>query len=123
MRFAASRTLCTAGNRSPIKTGTMAITTNSSVRVNALLRRRLMDTSIQHIGVILLGKHGEPHFLVTPGASGSEGVFQIFTVPSRLAEASHLPSGLNATLSIQPVWPWRVRVCFVAVSHTLTVPS
>jgi hypothetical protein len=30
---------------------------------------------------------------------------RVFPVPSRLAEAIHSPSGLNATLSTMPVWP------------------
>jgi hypothetical protein len=36
-------------------------------------------------------------------APGQGGVCQIFTVPSQLAEAGYLPSGLNATLSTQRV--------------------
>ncbi len=47
----------------------------------------------------------ESHFSATAVDSGSGGVFQIFTIPSRLAEASHSPSGLKATLSTQLVWP------------------
>src|SRR6516225_8470097 len=38
MRLAASRTFCTAGNRSPMRTAMIAMTTNSSMRVKA--RRR-----------------------------------------------------------------------------------
>jgi hypothetical protein len=34
MRLAASRTFCTAGNSSAIRTAMMAITTSSSIRVN-----------------------------------------------------------------------------------------
>ena len=49
---------------------------------------------------------------------------QTFTVPSSLAEASRLPSGLNATLMTSPVCPLRVRVsCPVPASHTFTVLS
>jgi hypothetical protein len=34
MRAAASRTFCTAGNKSPTRTAIMAITTNNSIKVN-----------------------------------------------------------------------------------------
>jgi hypothetical protein len=40
-RDAASRTFCTAGNNSPIKIAMIAITTNSSISVNA--DRRIPD--------------------------------------------------------------------------------
>src|SRR5579871_4578435 len=35
MRLAASRTFCTAGSSNPIKTAMMAMTTSSSIKVNA----------------------------------------------------------------------------------------
>src|SRR5262249_22345144 len=41
-RAAASRTFCTAGNSRPISTAMIAITTNSSIRVNALRARSLV---------------------------------------------------------------------------------
>jgi hypothetical protein len=37
------------------------------------------------------------------GGSGSGGAFHIFTVPSRLPEAIHLPSGLKDTAMTQLV--------------------
>src|SRR5262245_3452325 len=40
-RSAASRTFCTAGNSRPIRTAMMAITTSSSMRVNAAPRNDL----------------------------------------------------------------------------------
>src|SRR5580698_339655 len=40
MRPAASRTFCTAGNNKPTRTAMIAITTNNSIRVNALRRER-----------------------------------------------------------------------------------
>src|SRR5262245_52433365 len=47
-----------------------------------------------------------------------------FTVPSSLAEAMRLPSGLNATLSTQPVCPLRVSASNpIRASHTFTVLS
>ena len=47
-----------------------------------------------------------------------------FTVPSPLAEASRLPSGLNATSQTPLVCPLKVSVsCPIRASHTLTVPS
>src|SRR2546425_270798 len=42
MRPAASRTFCTAGSSRPMRTAMMAITTSSSMRVNA--RRKVEDT-------------------------------------------------------------------------------
>src|SRR5438874_1093415 len=39
MRFAASRTFCTAGNNKPISTAMIAITTSSSMRVKPLRAR------------------------------------------------------------------------------------
>src|SRR5437667_2683190 len=39
MRAAAARTFCTAGSSSPIRMAMMAITTSSSISVNALNRR------------------------------------------------------------------------------------
>src|SRR5207302_2948857 len=63
----------------------------------------------------------QSHLSATPVGSGSGGAFQIFTVPSRLAEAIHSPSGLNATLQTQLVWPWRVRTSVVAVSQIFAV--
>src|SRR5262249_26324144 len=47
MRLAASRTFCTAGSKRPINTAMMAITTSSSISVNAdrvtqILRRRTL---------------------------------------------------------------------------------
>src|SRR5437879_4470566 len=63
------------------------------------------------------------HFSARPIDSGSEGAFQSFTLPSRLAEAIHSPSGLNATLSTQLLWPRRVRISLVAILQTFTVPS
>src|SRR5437870_2903976 len=65
------------------------------------------------------GQNKESHFSATP----SRGVFQIFTVRSRLAETSHLPSGLKATLSTQLVWPCSVRISLVALFQTFTVES
>ena len=56
-------------------------------------------------------------------AFGSGGACQIFTVPSRLAEAIHLPSGLKATAWTQLVWPRRTWVSVPGPSQTLTVPS
>src|SRR5262245_60525315 len=48
---AASRTFCTAGNKSPIRTAMMAITTSNSMRVNAERRgRRDMEESPQYDG-------------------------------------------------------------------------
>jgi hypothetical protein len=41
VRAAASRTFCTAGKSNPIKMAMMAITTNSSMSVNADLLRDL----------------------------------------------------------------------------------
>src|SRR5437868_1095680 len=52
---------------------------------------------------------------------GSDGVFQILTVPSRLAEESHSPSGLKATLSTQLVWPCSVRLSLVPTFQTRTI--
>lgn len=47
---------------------------------------------------------------------------QIFTVPSRLAEAMRWPSGLNATRQTVLVWPRRVRASRpVVASQTFTV--
>src|SRR5262245_47671326 len=57
------------------------------------------------------------------GASRGGGVFQIFTVPSRLAEAIHLPSGLKARLSTQLLWPRRLWIALVCSSQILTVAS
>src|SRR5260370_13723310 len=42
VRAAASRTFCTAGNRSPIKMAIMAMTTSSSISVKPRLRDRVM---------------------------------------------------------------------------------
>src|SRR3954454_2401729 len=42
MRAAASRTFCTAGSNRPIRTAMMAITTSSSISVNAERRTALM---------------------------------------------------------------------------------
>src|SRR5437879_2331360 len=39
IRFAASRTFCTAGSSSPISTAMMAITTNNSISVKPVARR------------------------------------------------------------------------------------
>src|SRR5579871_1118472 len=70
-------------------------------------------------------RHGEPPSAGSPAAysdaSGNGRTRQILTVPSRLAEAIHSPSGLNATLSTQLVWPWRVRISLVAASHLVTI--
>jgi hypothetical protein len=38
MRLAASRTFCTGGNNIPMSTAMMAITTKSSISVNALAK-------------------------------------------------------------------------------------
>jgi len=55
-----------------------------------------------------------PYFPWSPvtraDAFGSGGACQIFTVPSRLAEAIHLPSGLKATAWTQLVWPRKTWV-------------
>src|SRR5437879_1905894 len=59
-----------------------------------------------------------------PAGLGTEGHGHSFTVPSRLAEAIHCPSGLKATLSTQAVCPRRVcRISPVAGSPILTVAS
>src|SRR5262249_28308517 len=60
---------------------------------------------------------------VRPVAYGSAGAFQSFTVPSKLAEAIHCPSGLKATLLTQLVWPCRLWISFVNASQTFTVAS
>src|SRR5262249_32192996 len=44
-RLAASRTCCTAGSKSPISTATIAMTTRSSINVNADRRRCMMRFS------------------------------------------------------------------------------
>jgi hypothetical protein len=45
-------------------------------------------------------------------------------VPSKLEEASRLPSGLNETLMIQSVWPTSVQISSpLAGSQILTVRS
>ena len=44
MRAAASRTFCTAGNNSPIRIAMIAITTSSSISVNAF---RFRDTMMK----------------------------------------------------------------------------
>jgi hypothetical protein len=64
-----------------------------------------------------------PHFSPTSVDFGNDGVSQIFTFPSGLAEAIHSPSGLKATLSTQLVWPCKVRICFVVQFPTFTVAS
>ena len=49
---------------------------------------------------------------------------QSFTVVSSPVEASHWPSGLNATSETSPVCPGNVRICRpVVVSHNLRVAS
>lgn len=53
------------------------------------------------------------HLSAAPFGSGTGGVFQIFTVPSRLAEAIHFPSGLKATPCTQLVWPRRLWIALV----------
>src|SRR5436305_1315307 len=57
------------------------------------------------------------------GAFGIGGACQIFTVPSRLAEAIHFPSGLKATAWTQLAWPRRVWASRPGPSQTVTVPS
>src|SRR5262249_27165223 len=57
------------------------------------------------------------------GSWGLCGVSQIFTVPSLLAEAMCLPSGLNVTLRTTFKWPRNVCMSPVTDSHTLTVAS
>jgi hypothetical protein len=58
------------------------------------------------------------------GSVLSGRAFHNVTVPSELAEASRLSSGLKATLTARSVCPSRVRVSWpVAAFHTLTVPS
>src|SRR2546428_9343451 len=47
MRFAASRTFCTAGRSRPMRTAIMAITTSSSMSVNA---RRNLVTAFLRVG-------------------------------------------------------------------------
>src|SRR5207244_3100036 len=68
-----------------------------------------------------------PHFpwsaAAGAGAFGSGGAFQTLTVPSRLAEAIHWPSGLKATAWTQLVWPRRTWVSVPGPSQTLTVLS
>src|SRR5207245_2003682 len=68
-------------------------------------------------------QNAESHFLAIPVDYGSGGVFQIFTVPSRLAEAIHSPSALKATLWTQLLWPCSVRISLVARFQTFTVES
>src|SRR5262245_35921887 len=46
MRAAASRTFCTAGNNRPMRMAMMAITTSSSISVNARRRRDLNSLDI-----------------------------------------------------------------------------
>src|SRR5262249_35537538 len=70
-----------------------------------------------------LGQNRESHFSAAPGDSRSGGAFQIFTVPSRLAEASHSPSWLKATLSTQSVWPSNTSISSVAESQPFPVES
>ena len=61
---------------------------------------------------------------VFAGAASSGAASQILTVPSPLAEASRLPSMLNATLVTPRVCPLSASVsCHVAVSHTFAVVS
>src|SRR5439155_23068280 len=67
-----------------------------------------------------LGQNWESYLSGTPVESCSTGAFQIFTVPSRLSEAIHSPSGLNATLSTQLVRPWKVRISSVPPFQTFT---
>src|SRR5262245_26569339 len=68
-----------------------------------------------------------PYFLCSPapgaGAFGSGGARQIFTVPSRLAEAIHLPSELKDTPCTQLVCPRSVWAGWPGPSQTVTVPS
>ena len=46
------------------------------------------------------------------------------TLPSRLADASRIPSELNATLQTQCLWPLRVRSSWpLSTSQSFTVPS
>ena len=60
--------------------------------------------------------------LPTYSDGGNGRTRQILTVPSRLAEAIHSPSGLKATLSTQLVCPWRIRISLeVASSRWVTI--
>src|SRR5262249_32249861 len=74
-------------------------------------------------GWILLGEKGERYFSGCLPFSVTGGTSQTLTVPPTLAEAICLPSGLNATLFTQPVWPRSVWTSPLASSQTLTVPS
>src|SRR5215831_15258768 len=66
-----------------------------------------------------------PFFVPRPElrSYGSDGVFQTLTVPSKLAEASHCPSGLNATPVTQLVWPCSVWISLVPIFQSRTVES
>src|SRR5262249_6288432 len=66
-----------------------------------------------------VGRFGKPSY----SAFNSDGACQILTVPSRLAEAIHLPSGRKATAWTQLVWPRSVWVGRPGPSQTVTVPS
>src|SRR5262249_48099356 len=52
MRAAASRTFCTAGSNRPIRTAMMAITTSSSIRVNAE-RPTVLMVFLRTIGLMM----------------------------------------------------------------------
>ena len=120
-------TFCTAGRSSPIRTAMIAMTTSSSISVKALLRYRQESVWMQDMRWILLVPNGRLISLVplplAAAAFGSGDACQIFTVPSRLAEAIHLPSGLKATAWTQLVWPRRTWVSVPGPSQTLTVLS
>ena len=83
----------------------------------------------------IVGRHGKvightptfggarPKFPANPPLSTSPDKPEIFTVPSKLAEAIHWPSGLKAKPMTQLVWPRKTWVSVPGPSQTLTVLS